>query len=610
MVDLVRLLRSLPRRSPTELVGRGRQAAAVALERAGLSSLTRLPSDDALVRMWGGRAEGVDDLLADFRSRPATMFLPAFGDTSATIAAFRQRWRARTDAIIAAAERAAGGRINLLGWRDVDVGDPPDWHRDPVLGVRSPRLHWSRIHYLEPTVVGDHKLVWEINRHQHFSLLGRAYLLTGEARFAEAFVRHVTDWMDANPPKAGVNWASSLEVALRAIAWIWALHFFRDSDPLRPEVFSRLLRYLYLHGRHIETYLSTYFSPNTHLTGEALGLIYLGSVFPELDRADHWRRLGWRILLDGLDRQVHEDGVYFERAACYHRYTVDFCVHARLLAGLTRDARAARLDPLLDALFEHLLHLTRPDGRVPAVGDDDGGRLLPLSDGPPADARPALAVGSVLLRRPDLAAVAGEDAAEELLWLLGPGAVERFERMERRRPSRTAAAFADGRFYVARDGWSEHANYIIIDAGAGGGPTGGHAHANPLGVELSACGTPVIVDPGTFTYTVDDGLRDHFRGSIAHNTVSIDGEPAALPGSAFGWRRLPKVRTDRWLARERFTLFEGEHDGFTRLSAPAVHRRAILFLKGGYWIIRDRIDSTGRHRVDVRYQFAPGALVD
>ena len=53
-----------------------------------------------------------------------------------------------------------------------------------------------------------------------------------------------------------------------------------------PHLFTQILKYLYLHGRHLETYLSTYFSPNTHLTGEALGLYYLGTVFPEFSDAE------------------------------------------------------------------------------------------------------------------------------------------------------------------------------------------------------------------------------------------------------------------------------------------------------------------------------------
>jgi hypothetical protein len=95
--------------------------------------------------------------------------------------------------------------------------------------------------------------------------------------------------MDQNPPTRGINWASSLEVSFRLISWVWAFHFFQDSPSLKPETFLRAMKFLYLQARHLETYLSTYFSPNTHLTGEALGLFYVGTLFPEFKEADRWK---------------------------------------------------------------------------------------------------------------------------------------------------------------------------------------------------------------------------------------------------------------------------------------------------------------------------------
>ena len=138
--------------------------------------------------------------------------------------------------------------------------------------------------------------------------------------------------MDQNPPKLGINWASSLEVAFRSISWLWALYFFKDSPALTSSLFLRALKFLYLHARHLETYLSTYFSPNTHLTGEALGLFYLGTLLPEFRAAARWRETGRRILLEQMARHVQPDGVYFEQSSYYHRYTTDFYTHFLILA--------------------------------------------------------------------------------------------------------------------------------------------------------------------------------------------------------------------------------------------------------------------------------------
>ena len=81
-----------------------------------------------------------------------------------------------------------------------------------------------------PELAGDKKITWELNRHQHFVKLGQAYWLTGDEKYAATFVDHLKSWMDQNPPKLGINWASSLEVAFRSISWLWALAFFKDSS--------------------------------------------------------------------------------------------------------------------------------------------------------------------------------------------------------------------------------------------------------------------------------------------------------------------------------------------------------------------------------------------
>src|SRR6185312_2734047 len=51
----------------------------------------------------------------------------------------------------------------------------------------------------------------------------------------------------------------------------------------------------------------------------------------------------------------------------------------------------------------------------------------------------------------------------------------------------------------------------------------------------------------------------------------------------------------------------GKHDGYERLAQPATHTRSILFLKNDYWLVRDRLSSTGDHELELRFHFAPGA---
>ena len=403
-----------------ELRVRGSQAFAAFAERQNWSSNSKLISDDALLRLFDGE---ISNLQTHFRERTSPKFFASFADPQATINELRRRWPGAENQIVKRADRIVAGYFDLLGFRGLSFGNPIDWHLEPIAGKRAPLVHWSRLNYLDADLFGDKKIIWELNRHQYFITLGQAYWLTGDERYAQTFVEHVNSWMDQNPPKLGVNWASSLEIAFRSIAWIWALHFFKESPALTAETFSKLCKFLYLNARHLETFLSTYFSPNTHLTGEALGLFYLGAIMPEFKESSRWRNKGLEILLGQLPRHVQADGVYFEQSSYYHRYTTDFYLHLRVLLSNAGAPVPAVLDEKLRLLLDHLMYITRPDGTTPLFGDDDGGRLLSFFAAPANDFRATLATGAALFERADYKFVAG-DAVEDALWLLGPSEKE------------------------------------------------------------------------------------------------------------------------------------------------------------------------------------------
>ena len=208
-------------------------------------------------------------------------------------------------------DQIASSSFDLLGYRGLRFDDGHgaiDWHVDPVHQRHAPRVFWSRVPYLEPGC-GDHKIVWELNRHQYWMALGRSYWLTDDSRYRQTFIDHLHSWMGANPPLYGVNWASMLELSLRSLSWLWALHFFAgspkgfesDGSPWTMDLLLGIDRQMTLVSQN----LSRYFSPNTHLLGEALALYVIGRALPELRRAEAWERLGRRLLIEQMGRQIN-----------------------------------------------------------------------------------------------------------------------------------------------------------------------------------------------------------------------------------------------------------------------------------------------------------------
>jgi hypothetical protein len=497
------------------------------------------------------------------------------------------------------ADRIRAGEYDLLGYRGLRFGQPwPEWHFDPVADARAPETFWADVPYLDPAN-GDHKVIWELNRHQHWLTLGRAYWLTGEAMYRVRFLDELRSWLDANPPLAGVNWASMLELGFRSISWLWAINFFADREadeaPWLVDVLVALDRQL----THVDRNLSYYFSPNTHLLGEALALYVCGRALPALAASGRREALGRRILLVEIDRQIGHDGGHAERSTHYHRYTLDFYILALVVARLTGDEARDRFEEIVARMATAARLLADERGRLPHIGDDDGGSLFPIAGRAQDDVRDSLAIAAALTGRPDLQI---GPAPEEAFWMLPPVLHANPEsRIPDPEPLRSGALAETG-YYVSRSP-SEH---VVIDGGPHGFRNGGHAHADALSLTMSVRGLPLLIDAGTGCYTIDPALRDRLRSSAMHNTLVIDGRSQSLPRGPFHWAHVANTRVHAWRANDAFDYFDGAHDGY----APVEHRRRVLAIHGDLVVVADLVSGEGTHAASAHWHLDPHWTVD
>ena len=510
------------------------------------------------------------------------------------------------DLVTAATDTMVTGRFDLLGYRQLSFGDPIDWRLDPVWGRQSPLVHWSQIDPLDPAVVGDSKIVWELNRHQWMIRLAQAWAITGDERYAERCITSIDAWLAANPPALGINWASSLEVSFRMMSWCWTLLLLRDLPSLSGEWVMKVLSAIWVHAEHVRRYLSYYFSPNTHLTVEALGLVYAGTLFPEFAYAARWRDRGRAILITESERQISADGVHFEQSTCYHRYTVDTYMQFLLLSERNGTPVPQPLVERTRRMVEFLLAVRQPDGSIPTIGDADGGTLLPLTPRARSDARGTFALAAALFKRADFA-WAADGAAPEILWMLGAEGLSDFDALAPAPPGgRASRVFPAGGYAVLRSGWEPDAHQMIVDTGPLGCPvSSGHGHADLLGVQLSAFGEPCLVDSGTFCYTPESDWRDFFRSTGAHSSLVVDGRSQSETSGPFGWKRRPRVRLREWHSTPDLDFLDADSDAFLCLPDPVIHRRRVIFVKPRYWIIVDDLEGLSTHQVELTFQFAP-----
>src|SRR5215469_1782297 len=557
---------------------------------------------DIVLRQIGG------PFLRDGRSHQSkgarcSFFTPA--EVPGILRCLRERLPEVVEGILNQADQICEHRFDLLGYEAVDYGTRIDWHLDAVHSKRAPRRAWFHVPYLDFDRVGDAKITWELSRHQHLITLAKAYRLTGDARYAQELFRQWYDWREQNPYGVGINWASSLEVAFRSLSGLWVWYLLHGCSVV-PERFPfDLRRALSLNARHISSFLSTYFSPNTHLLGEGVGLFFIGTLCPELHCARRWQQSGWQIVLSEAERQVRPDGMHFEQSLYYHVYAVDFFLHARILAHINSIPVAARFDQTIEKMLDVIRAMGKA-GPLPRFGDDDGGRLFDSRRNRVEHLLDPLATGAVLFDRPDFKATIG-GIPEESVWLLGTQGISRFERLSSTRQQSSSFCLEPSGIYVMSSSKTARSQ-LVIDAGPREVGRVGHRHADALSVQLAVGGEVLLVDPGTFAYVDSRSEREWFRGTSAHNTLQVDRIPQAESGGPFKWNNVPRANVDCWMTGANFDLFVASHNGYQRLSDPVRHSRTVFHLKSSFWMIRDVLEGSAEHHLQASWHFAPGSV--
>ena len=564
---------------------------------------SQLTNDDVL-GMFPLPQRTPEALLEYFRTRDNVRFIFRRGDLPQIRREWEQRLPAARETLVAEAERACRHEFEFFGSKKVKFAGEIDWHDEMEGRGRWPLRHWSTIDVRSPTCTGDCKLVWELNRTPFFITLARAYALTQESRYAEELCRQMASWIQQNPPEIGMNWYANMEVALRSTAWLFALEMTLDWPGWSPVLFTDVIRSLIDHLHHLyrDIVYSEWCAVGNHLLGEALGLAMLGLYLPELPHAARYRDKGTGILFRKGPQQLLADGVNFENAISYHR----FVFYMYLLVGLMLERNGGQMPALLwdrlEGMCDFVMRIHAPSGVVSQYGDWDSARTIPLDDISSLDFRSMLCTGAVRFQRGDLKAAAGE-FREEALWLLGPDAGPRFDKLAAQPSAKLDSAHPDGGFYLWRSDWSEQAEYALFKCA----PFLAHTHADNLMLLYSGRGKDWLVDRGTYIYNLFDGnwpWRTYFRGTSAHNAITVDGFSQALALRAFRWLKCPKQRVYRYHADEHFGYVAGS-TAFRHLPSKVRHARSVLLVRGRYVLVLDALLARARHDYELLWHVAP-----
>ena len=251
---------------------------------------------------------------------------------------------------------------------------------------------------------GDLKFILEPSRFLFAYPLVRAYALSGDERFPQAFWSAIEDWARRSPPMGGPLWICGQECSLRILAWSFALHAFIHSRSTTNERVALLSSMIAAHAwRTAQTLGYARSQRSNHLISEAVGLWTAGTLYPELREAQVWQNLGAHLLREAVLDQITPEGVSQQHSFNYQRMILHLLLWTLRLAEIHSAPLHEDIRLRTQAAFDFMRPWVDPvSGVAPNYGSDDGSLIFPLALGQYRDFRPLLQLGAAVLNRPAL----------------------------------------------------------------------------------------------------------------------------------------------------------------------------------------------------------------
>lgn len=458
-----------------------------------------------------------------------------------------------------------------------EIGHPP-----VRLPIRDGAIDWLA----NPT--GETNYISCVGVHWFSSFLGRAYLLTGAAKYAEAFAWFFDSWYDAQADIRSVQTAYHVDTLYHSYYPGARLRILLDNylclaahPALGIKTHLNVARQVVAAASWLYADNAEY-KPGNQQVAAVTGMGLAGLLFPEFEDAEAWRTRAEDCLTRHLRDDFLSDGGHNELCTQYHKA----CLRDMGCYKLTCSANgiSTHLGGVeLERAYDWLAKLVTPELVTPALH----------SAVYATDWAVHLTTALQWYDRPDWR------------WL-----VERFwqtNRVPRAKmtPSPAipllAGAFKDGPaaspdwehvhldgsgFAVCREGWETGSRYVVLQYGHGAST---HAYPSALALFIMDGGDLLAPYPGS-TLSYKDAWYAYASSTLAHATVSIDGKSypsrpkPALGGTLHSFVDLGSA-----------SHLDASHEGYKQ-DFGVVHRRQVTVYKdGGPIVIRDCITGGEGH---------------
>ncbi|MFH0919088.1 MAG: heparinase II/III family protein [Fibrobacterota bacterium] len=444
----------------------------------------------------------------------------------------------------------------------------------------------------------------QLNRNGEWPVLGQAYWLTGDAAYRAKFWALASEWISANSViSSSPNSWRSLDAGIRMRTWIQALGYFSGAVEISYQDYFNIYKSIMQHGYFLAPFELSARAGNWQVT-ECAGLLNLGLLFPEWLDSPTWKNLAIARLTEQINAGLLADGYYNELTPGYHTGCVKQFIDCEMLCRFNGVAgfSAASLGKV-EKGYQLFLNIDMPNGLPPAVGDhffaSDEKQLFKYN---PIRISSSAPVG------PPATAFFGNEVFKDVLcdqdfgWLnllmYGKATYDSFMDLTSRDTVLVSNYLPNSRFFTMRSGKGYHDTaslYGHFDMASGGY----HSHYDALNIILAGYGRQLLIDPGLGS-DYNTIWTSYYTQQRAHNAIIMDGTARNGTSDKVAYH-------DKHAIHNLFDYAKGHYDG---TGTPFRHYRELMFIKGEYWLLRDKItgSSTSR-RAEQLFHFFPSTPV-
>ncbi|MBL8004535.1 MAG: alginate lyase family protein [Candidatus Kapabacteria bacterium] len=417
-----------------------------------------------------------------------------------------------------------------------------DWQQDFQSSYRFSHKQWYKHIRYEYIHGVDAKNPIEFGRMQHLPHLIYASVLTcndnnNSDKYLDEFQHQVIDFILQNPPRYGIQWLVSMDVGIRLFTIVVAYSLAKSNNLHFSKEFEQILANSIVdHCNHIYNNLEwSSGMRGNHYLANLTGLLAGAMILPDsILQKNKWINFSSEQLLNELLFQFQEDGSNFEDSTCYHRLSAEI-----ELFGLASVLYVSKSNKYLSNSLTQKLHtLSNPNSSyyqrlqnifnfseailyddlnhtLIQIGDDDSGQMCKLE--PHLDFH---SVDNALLSTQLKAVIDGFNGLRTSLvanWISQLVNPLNIQQLQNQSIVQSFPNFGLYRYNLTNATLFFHCNSTLGQLGKGG-----HTHNDVLSMLLSVHKQRILVDPGTFTYTPYPEIRNKFRSTEYHNTLSVE----------------------------------------------------------------------------------------